>query len=213
MIRVGVKNDYTAYKTEEYTAMIMEKLKGMAETHLNTTIENAIITVPYAFDEQQKNATIEAARLAKLNVLDLMDEPNAIAMAYRLGSTYCDGEGKVVDCRYIIYEHDGRAAHMTLFSAGNPGYGVLGTITEDPENDSSNSFWALLLNQLPGKKAEPPTAESQSKRTLELVDRLLVVSNRTKENIDSFIIIINDPANWSRLPRGGASSSSTTLPM
>ncbi|KAL5331176.1 hypothetical protein ACEPPN_000705 [Leptodophora sp. 'Broadleaf-Isolate-01'] len=199
MIRVGVKNDYTAYKTEEYTAMIMEKLKGMAETHLNTTIENAIITVPYEFDEQQKNATIEAARLAKLNVLDLMDEPNAIAMAYRLGSTYCDGEGKVVDCRYIIYEHDGRAAHMTLFSAGNPGYGVLGTITEDPENDSTNSFWALLLNQLPGKKAEPPTAESQSKRTLELVDRLLVVSNRTKENIDSFIIITNDPEHGSNI--------------
>ncbi|KAH7408853.1 hypothetical protein BKA64DRAFT_773288 [Cadophora sp. MPI-SDFR-AT-0126] len=88
---------------------------------------------------------------------------------------------------------------MTLFSAGNPGYGVLGTITEDPENDSTNSFWALLLNQLPGKKAELPTAESQSKRTLELVNRLLVVSNRTKENIDSFIIITNDPEHGSNI--------------
>ncbi|PVH83308.1 actin-like ATPase domain-containing protein [Cadophora sp. DSE1049] len=191
-VRVGVKNDYSSCRVEESTAMILKKLKGMAERHLNSTVTNAVITAPYEFNAQQRDIMIEAARLAELNVLKLVDEPTAIATAYRLGSTYCDGKGDKVDCRYIIYEDDVRAPHLSLYEAGRDGNGVLGTIVDDHENNPRSSFWASLLGQLSLAKSEPPTAESQAKRILELADRLLFISRKTGKEVDGLIVITSD---------------------
>ncbi|KAK0118269.1 hypothetical protein ONS95_012568 [Cadophora gregata] len=189
MVRVGVKNDYIAYGLDELTAMILKKLKDMAERYLNSTLENAVITVPYEFNIQQRNVLIEAAWQAGLNVVRLVDEPTAIATAYHLGSTYCDGKGEKVDCRYIIYEDDGRDAHLSLYEAGSDGGGVLGTIVDDQEKHLKSSRWTSLLDQFSLTRTEPPTIESQEKRIFELVDRLLFVSHKAKEDVDGLIVI------------------------
>lgn len=189
MVRVGVKHDYMAYRLEEFTGMILKKLKGMAEMRLNSTVTHAVITIPPEFNKYQRDLMVEAARLADLNVLKLVDEPTAISMAYRLGTTYCDGEGEKVDCRYIIYEDDGRFSHLSLYHAGADGDGVLGTIVDDQENIPIESFWASLLEQLSLTKSEPTTVEQQNKRILELVGRLLLTSNKERKDIDGLIII------------------------
>ncbi|KAH6716771.1 hypothetical protein BKA61DRAFT_733019 [Leptodontidium sp. MPI-SDFR-AT-0119] len=149
VIRVRIKNDFTAYLPEEFTGMILEKLK-------------------------QRNATSNAAALAKLNVLRLTDEPTAIAFAYGLGTTYCDGKGENVDCRYIVYEDDRRATHLTLLKSGKGGFGILGTVSDDREQESTSLFWESLLEQVPLNTPEQPTSGSSSNQTLQLVNRLLV---------------------------------------
>jgi len=69
---------------EEIAALILKKLKKMADTYLNTTINNAIITVPAHFNDAQRNATRIAGSIAGLNVIRIINEPTAAAIAYGL---------------------------------------------------------------------------------------------------------------------------------
>src|SRR5690606_30115786 len=66
---------------------VLKKLKESAESYLETEIKQAVITVPAHFDDNQRTATIEAANLAGLEVLRLINEPTAAALAYGLGRT------------------------------------------------------------------------------------------------------------------------------
>ena len=67
---------------EEISAMILEKLKEYADTHLNQKTSRCVITVPAYFDNKQRQATKDAGRLAKLDVLRVLNEPTAAALAY-----------------------------------------------------------------------------------------------------------------------------------
>nr|XP_039266915.1 heat shock 70 kDa protein II-like isoform X2 [Styela clava] len=69
---------------EEISAMILESLKTSVEDRLDETITDAVITVPAYFNNTQRNATIDAARIAGLNVLRVINEPTAAAIAYGL---------------------------------------------------------------------------------------------------------------------------------
>ncbi|MBN1903071.1 molecular chaperone DnaK [Candidatus Sumerlaeota bacterium] len=73
------------YKPEQISALILQKLKEASEKYLREQVDHAIITVPAYFNDLQRNATKEAARLAGLEVLRLINEPTAAAMAYGLG--------------------------------------------------------------------------------------------------------------------------------
>lgn len=73
------------YTPQQISAHVLEKLKHSAEDYFDQTIQNAIITVPAYFDDIQRQATLEAARIAGLEVLRLINEPTAAAMAYGLG--------------------------------------------------------------------------------------------------------------------------------
>ena len=80
-IRVGDRE----YTPAELSAHVLRKLKEDAEAYLNETLTRAVVTVPAYFDDLQRQATLEAARLAGLDVQRLMNEPTAAAMAYGLG--------------------------------------------------------------------------------------------------------------------------------
>jgi len=73
------------YTPQQISALILKKLKDSAEEYLGQPISKAIITVPANFDDLQREATIEAGRLAGLEVERLVNEPTAAAMAYGLG--------------------------------------------------------------------------------------------------------------------------------
>lgn len=83
--RIIIDIDGLGYRPEQISALVLQKLKESAESFLNEPIQQAIITVPAYFDDLQRNATKEAARLAGLEVLRLINEPTAAAMAYGLG--------------------------------------------------------------------------------------------------------------------------------
>jgi molecular chaperone DnaK len=72
------------YSAEELSALIIKKLKADAEKYLNESVTDAVITVPAYFNDAERTATVTAGQLAGLNVLQLINEPTAAALAYGL---------------------------------------------------------------------------------------------------------------------------------
>ena len=72
------------YSAEELSALILKKLKADAEKYLKVSVTDAVITVPAYFNDSERTATITAGRLAGLNVLQIINEPTAAALAYGL---------------------------------------------------------------------------------------------------------------------------------
>jgi len=84
MIEVDYMNARKAFTPEEISAMVLTKMKNIAEAYLGETVKNAVITVPAYFNDGQRQATKDAGLIAGLNVLRIINEPTAAAIAYGL---------------------------------------------------------------------------------------------------------------------------------
>jgi L1 cell adhesion molecule like protein len=83
-ILVEYKNQAKLFTPEEISAMILTKMKGIAEAYLGEIVTEAVITVPASFNDSQRQATKDAGTIAGLNVLRIINEPTAAAIAYGL---------------------------------------------------------------------------------------------------------------------------------
>ncbi|GJW67230.1 heat shock cognate 70 kDa protein 2-like protein [Tanacetum coccineum] len=84
MIVVTYKGEEMEFTSEEISSMVLLKMKGVAETFLGSTVDKAVITVPAYFNDSQRQSTKDAATIAGLEVIRMINEPTAAAIAYAL---------------------------------------------------------------------------------------------------------------------------------
>merc|ERR1712216_321899 len=84
MIEVDFKGERKSFSSEEISSMILTKMKETAEQYLGKTVNNAVVTVPAYFNDSQRQATKDAGIIAGLNVMRIINEPTAAAIAYGL---------------------------------------------------------------------------------------------------------------------------------
>jgi len=116
-VRIRVRDQL--YTVPEISALVLKEMKELASTHLSREVTHAVITCPAYFNDNQRQATRDAGRLAGLEVLRIINEPTAAALAY--------GYGKGLSQKVAVYDLGGGTFDISILELGDDVYEVLST--------------------------------------------------------------------------------------
>jgi molecular chaperone DnaK len=135
-IQVEVAGETKTFSPQEIAAMVLGKLKADAEAKLGESIKQAVITVPAYFNDSQRNATKAAGEIAGLEVLRIINEPTAAALAY--------GLDKKADEKIAVYDLGGGTFDISVLEIGD---GVFEVLATDGDTKLGGDDWDNTLIQ------------------------------------------------------------------
>ncbi|KAI8582959.1 hypothetical protein K450DRAFT_225640 [Umbelopsis ramanniana AG] len=185
-IKVAVKNEDKIFTPEEISGMVLTKMKETAEAYLGKKVTHAVVTVPAYFNDAQRQATKDAGTIAGLNILRIINEPTAAAIAYGLDKT--GGERTI-----LVYDLGGGTFDVSLLSIDDGVFEVLATAgdTHLGGEDFDNRVIDYFVKQWKRKNdGEDITKDKKTmgklKREVEKAKRSLSSQMSTKVEIESF---------------------------
>ncbi|KAK9252912.1 heat shock protein 70 family [Lipomyces tetrasporus] len=185
IVEVEFKAETKTFTPEEISSMILTKMKETAEGFLGGTVSNAVITVPAYFNDSQRQATKDAGLIAGLNVLRIINEPTAAAIAYGLDKK-ADGERNV-----LIFDLGGGTFDVSLLSIEEGIFEVKATAGdthlggEDFDNRLVNHFVAEFKRKHKKDLSSNQRALRRLRTACERAKRTLSSSTQTSIEIDS----------------------------
>jgi len=185
VIEVEFKGEIKTFTPEEVSSMVLTKMRETAEAYLGGTVNNAVITVPAYFNDSQRQATKDAGLIAGLNVLRIINEPTAAAIAYGLDKKQV-GERNV-----LIFDLGGGTFDVSLLTIEEGIFEVKSTAgdTHLGGEDFDNRLVNHFVNEFKRKHKKDLSANARAVRRLrtacERAKRTLSSSAQTSIEIDS----------------------------
>ncbi|XP_058736665.1 heat shock cognate 70 kDa protein-like [Vicia villosa] len=187
MIVVNFKNEEKCYVAEEISSMILMKMKEIADKFLESKVKDAVITVPAYFNDSQRKATKDAGAIAGLNVIRIINEPTAAALAYGLQK-----RANCVEERNIfVFDLGGGTFDVSLLTIKNNEFDVKATAGnthlggEDFDNRMVNHFVKEFKRKHNKDISGNPKALRRLRTACERAKRTLSFDSETSIDIDA----------------------------
>ncbi len=171
--------DGKKYTPQEISARILQKLKGDAESYLNDKVTDAVITVPAYFNDAERQATKEAGEIAGLNVLRIVNEPTAAALAYGLD------KGKE-DELILVFDLGGGTFDVSLLEVGKDedGFSTIQVRATSGDNRLGGDDWDQRVVDWLLEQVKSKTGADLSKDKIAL-QRLQEAAEQAKKELSS----------------------------
>merc|ERR1712038_1539072 len=187
-LEVEFKCELKNFTPEEISAMILTKMKETAEAHLGHSVKDAVVTVPAYFNDSQRQATKDAGVISGLNVLRIINEPTAAAIAYGLDKKRSNSDG---ESNVLIFDLGGGTFDVSILSIEDGIFEVKSTAgdTHLGGEDFDNRLVEHFIKEFQRKHKKDMTSNKRAVRRLrtacERAKRTLSGSTQANIEIDS----------------------------
>jgi len=183
-VQVDVLGSKKTFAPEEISAMVLQKMKAIAETFLGKEVKNAVVTVPAYFNDAQRQATKDAGTISGMNVMRIINEPTAAAIAYGLDKK--GGEKNI-----LVFDLGGGTFDVTLLTIDNGVFEVLATNGdthlggEDFDQRVMKYCMKLFKKKYKKDMSKDKRAIQKLRREVERVKRALSSAHQARLEIES----------------------------